>query len=270
MLIAQISDLHVKAEGTLLYGQVDAYGLAAAAIERIAAFRPRPDAVVVTGDITNDGTADDFAAAARLLGRLAVPVFAIVGNHDRREAARRALGSLAPLPAEGPLAYAADAGPIRLVALDSLVEGHGHGALGPEQIAWLERTLAAASDRPTLVLVHHHPFACGIEFMDRIALEDADALAAVIARHPQVLRILCGHVHRAVQALYAGTVAMTAPATGVQVVLDLRPGAPSRWTPEPPAFLVHRWDGTRLVTHLAYVQDFGSPQAFSDDHTTVR
>jgi 3',5'-cyclic AMP phosphodiesterase CpdA len=99
--------------------------------------------------------------------------------------------------------------------------------------------------------------------IDALGLEGAEALAEIVRRYPRIERVLCGHVHRPIQIRWAGTVAVTAPATAHQFLLDLSPEAESRWGREPPAILLHVWepDGG-VVTHTAYVGDYGEPQPF--------
>ncbi len=67
MLIAQISDFHIKPRCTLLYGMVDAYSQTEAVIDRLCALAPKPDAVIISGDIANDGIDEDYAAACEQL-----------------------------------------------------------------------------------------------------------------------------------------------------------------------------------------------------------
>lgn len=270
LLIAQISDLHLKPNGTLLFGAVDAYGLATEAIARIEGMEPRPDAVLITGDLANDGTDDDYGAVAELIPRLSMPVFAVPGNHDRRGGLRRIFATGDYLPPTGRLCYAAEIGELRLIGLDSLVEGEAHGEVGREQLDWLDTTLAERRGAPTLVMVHHPPFRTGIGFMDSIGLRDAEDLAAVIGRHPQVERVLAGHVHRVIEARFAGTIALACPGTAHQVHLQLRADGPAAWTAEPPAVLLHWWNGERLVTHLAPVRGHEPGGAFSDPHTRTQ
>jgi len=256
MLIAQISDPHVMAKGQRLGGVIDTYGMLEAAVARLSALDPRPSALLLSGDIVDDGDAADYAAAAGLIGQLPMRTLPIPGNHDRREPLRRAFGFTGVLPSEGPICYAVELGPVRVVALDSLVEGAAHGRLGPEQLAWLDRTLAERRDMLTLVMVHHPPFETGVNFMDAIALVDANDFADVIGRHPQVERVLCGHVHRAVQRRFAGTVAMIAPGSAHQVALSLQPEAPPAWTWEPPAILLHALYDNAIVTHQITVEAY--------------
>src|SRR5512136_3411215 len=100
--IAQISDLHIKAPGSLAYGRVDT----AAALERcvmaLNAFRPKPDFVVISGDLADTPTAEEYQHLKRLLAPLDLPFTGIPGNHDSRQMMRAAL----------PQAYALAAGPL--------------------------------------------------------------------------------------------------------------------------------------------------------------
>ena len=159
--------------------------------------------------------------------------------------------------------YAIDDWPVRLVALDTVIPGEGGGRLDGERLAWLDRTLAAERGKPTIVLMHHPPFPTLIGHMDRIGLEGSEALAEVITRHPQVERLLCGHLHRPIQYRFAGTIASTSPSPAHQVALDLSPEAASRFKMEPPAFQLHAWrHGMGVVSHTAYIGDFAGPYPF--------
>lgn len=145
-----------------------------------------------------------------------------------------------------------------------MVPGHGHGALCDRRLSRLRAALAEAADRPTLLALHHPPFACGIEHMDAIRLLDgAGELAEIVAANPQVERVLCGHHHRPIQVRWAGTIAQVAPSVAHQVEYRLDPGAEGQFIMEPPAFLVHAWiEGTGVVTHQVYVERYDGPYPF--------
>jgi 3',5'-cyclic AMP phosphodiesterase CpdA len=264
MLIAQISDLHIRPRGALAYGVAETNILAERAIHALLRLHPRPGVVILTGDATDCGLDEEYALLSELLDRLPMPVYAVPGNHDRREPLRRAFARGGHLPAEGPLNFVIETRPVRLVGLDSLVPGESHGALAPETLAFLDEALGCAPDVPTLVFVHHPPFACGIGHMDQIALlEGAGELESILRRHPQVERLVTGHHHRSVQVRFGGTIAQIAPSVAHQVALDLTQGAPSCFVLEPPAFLLHQWiPGTGLVTHTAFVDRAPGPFPF--------
>jgi len=129
-----------------------------------------------------------------------------------------------------------------------------------ERLGWLDAALAAQPARPTAILMHHPPFATGITYMDNFGLGNAAGLAEVVGRHPQVERILCGHLHRAIDRRFAGTVAGTAPSTAHQVRLNLVPDARISFIFEPPGYQLHLWQAeTGLVTHTAVFDGWSGP-----------
>jgi Icc protein len=263
MLIAQLSDPHFMPEDVRLFGRLDTAGYLERAVAHVNALAP--DVVLITGDLTNDGDARVYAAFAGIVGSLRAPFFVLTGNHDDREIVRARFAG--HLPDRGLLCYAIDRFAVRLIALDTLVPGKPWGRLGPEQLAWLDARLGEVPDKPTMVALHHPPFRTGIGHLDRSMLRDADALAAVIGRHGQVERVVCGHVHRSIQCRFAGTLAQSAPSCAHQAELIFG-DAEATWICEPPAVLLHWWDPAGgLVSHVSLIGAFGPTGRFSDPHT---
>jgi Icc protein len=269
MLICQLTDLHVRPPGLAANRVAETNMLVERAFRAVAAFTPRPDVILITGDLTECGLDAEYANLARLIGRHLppVPVFVIPGNHDRRERLREGLAHLPNVTADPVyVQYAVDDYPVRLVMLDTLVPGAGHGELRPEQLQWLDRTLALVPGKPTLIGMHHPPFACGIAHMDRIRLRDAASFAEVVARHKQVEQIVCGHHHRAITAKFAQAIASISPSVAHQVEMSLLPDDPGAFVFEPPAFQMHRWtaqDG--IASHTVYVEHYPGPHPFVTD-----
>ena len=265
MLIAQLSDLHVRPEGVLYQEVVDSNTMLAAAIAHVNALDPRPDLVLLSGDLVDHGTSDEYTMLAKLLATLKVPMLAIPGNHDEREAFCRTFAGQSCLPASGPINYAVgDRGPVRIVALDVTLPGLHHGSVSEAGAAWLDRVLAAEPDRPTIVMMHQPPFDIGIPYLDLYSCRDGERLAAVVARHPQVERIVCGHVHRFMQTRFGGTMLCTAPSTTTAIALRLKPDAEPASHVEPPALLLHHWQpGTGLITHFVPIGSFAGPYPFA-------
>jgi len=263
MLIAQISDLHIRPKGSLAYGVSETNLFAEHAIHALLRLDPQPDCVLVTGDLTDCGLVEEYAILVELFARLPMPVYAIPGNHDRRDPFRQAFASGGYLPKTGLLNYVVACGPVRIVALDSLAAGKSHGELQPETLAFLDAALRSQPDAPTMIMLHHPPFDTGIGHMDQQRLRvGAAELAQIVAKAPQVQRILCGHLHRSTQVLFAGTLCQTAPSVGHQVALDLREQAPSCFVLEEPEFLLHSLQDTRIVTHTSKVQRAPGPFPF--------
>lgn len=269
MLIAQISDTHVKRPGKLAYRQVDTAAMLRACVEQVMAVRPRPDLVLITGDLVDRGDPVEYAYLRELLAPLSLPMLVIAGNHDDRDAMRVAFPDATYLPRSGYLHYAVNRGPLRFIGLDTLIPGEGGGMLCDERLQWLEATLSEAQDCPTLVMMHHPPFDTGIAHMDEKGLVGRETYAALIDRHPQVVATLCGHLHRMIHAQVGGRPAMTVPSPAHQVVLALEPDAPSAFCMEPPGFMLHRWTGNHLVSHQAFVGDYAGPYPFFDEQNRL-
>jgi Icc protein len=183
---------------------------------------------------------------------LGVPYYAIPGNHDL---VALLAGQLDPAAAE----------PVRsvhvqdwhLVLLDSTIPGEDGGRLAASRLAGLDRTLAAWSESPTLVCLHHPPVPVGSPWMDSIGLEDGDAFFAVLDRHPQVCGVLWGHIHQAFDEYRGDVRLMGSPSTSVQFLprsqdLTLDAATPGlRWLELHP-------DG-RLETGVARLASYPDP-----------
>lgn len=264
MIIAQVSDFHHRTDGKLIKDVVDPVACLEAALDHLRGMSPTPDVVLVTGDVHNKAEDRDYDVLARRLESLDIPVYVIPGNHDCREGMRQAFASWGYLPEDGEfLQYVIDDYPVRLIGLDTVVPGNYTGELCPERLAWLEARLAEAPDKPTLLFMHHPPFKTGVRYMDTKPLAGEEELTGILRRNPQILRLLCGHVHRPVQAMVGGVPASTAPSIAFQMTLDLHPEAPASFILEPAACPVFYWsEETGLVMHTSYIDDFGPKRRF--------
>ncbi len=263
-MLCQISDLHIKPERQLAYGVVDTATMLERCIAHIGRLPQRPDAVIATGDLVDGGTSAEYALLRELLSPLTMPVYLMPGNHDERQALRQVFDDHHYLHSTSAfIQYVIDDFPLRLIALDTVIPGQSGGALCDARLTWLDRALIA-SGKPTVIALHHPPFTTGIGHMDRIALDSSDKLQRIIARHPQVERVIAGHLHRPITVRFGGTIASTCPSPAHQVVLDLAPDADARFIMEPPAFQLHWWNGQQLVTHTEYIGEFGPSYPFRE------
>lgn len=266
-LVAQISDLHLKAGQRLTYGVVDTLAALRVAVDHLNASYPRPDIVVISGDLVDFGRPDEYAVLRPELARLQMPCYLVPGNHDDRQHLLDAFVDHAYLPptADGPLDWVVDDHPLRLIGLDSTTPGAHGGQLLDDQLHWLDAQLALRPEAPTLLMLHHPPFITGIGHMDREPFINAAGLERVIARHPQVERLLCGHLHRPMQRRFAGSLSCVCPGTSHQIVLDLQAAAPAHFNLEPAGYLLHHWHAEHgLVTHSGVFGDYPGPYPFYD------
>lgn len=265
MLIAQITDPHIKIPGKLAYGRVDTAAMLERCVAEICRLDPAPDLVVMTGDLVDLGRPEEYVRLKALLAPLRQPVIVVPGNHDERESMRAAFAANGYLPDSGFLHFVVGSRyPLRIIGLDTLVPLEGRGELCAERLSWLEETLAQEPSRPTLLLMHHPPFVTGIGHMDEIGLSGREAFAEIVSRHPQIDLILCGHLHRSIQTLVGGRRVLTCPSPAHQVALDIRPDAPSRFRMEPPGYMLHWWNDGQVVSHTAAIGDYDGPHPFFD------
>ena len=266
LLIAQISDLHIKRPGVLAYGQVDTAAALTRCVATLNAFRSRPELVVISGDLADTPVAEEYGHLNRLLAPLEIGFAAVPGNHDSRELMRAALPKGGYAQSTGALNSLHAVGPLDLVLLDSSVPGKPHGELEAATLAWLDATLALSSTRPALIFLHHPPFVTGIHHMDVQNLRNAGALANVLRQHPRARLVAAGHVHRAALTQFFGVPATICPAPNHAVALDLEDSLPPSFKVEPPAFHLHTWfSGERfgdLITHHVPIGDFPGPFPF--------
>ncbi|WP_211467003.1 phosphodiesterase [Collimonas silvisoli] len=269
--LVQLSDLHIREPGRLAYGRINTAPYLQRAVQSILQLKQQPDAVVITGDLTDFGRAAEYSHLEQLLAPLPMPVYLLPGNHDDRDQLRRSFPSHSYLGSDGFVQYSVRVGGLRLLTLDTCVPGHSHGSLCQSRLAWLKTQLDQSRDEPVVVAMHHPPFATLIGHMDEIGLlEGAQALEALIAQYGNVERVICGHLHRAIDVRFGGSIASTAPAPAHQVCLDLAPDAQSAWTLEPPGFRIHAWDWRgRVVTHLAPSGSFEGPYPFHDNGALI-
>ncbi len=266
MLLCQISDLHIKMPGELSYRVVDTSSMLRRCVEHIRDLTQQPDVVIATGDLTDGGCPDEYAHLRELLAPLSMPVYLIPGNHDHRQNLLAAFADHAWLQQFPPfIQYAIEDLPMRILALDTVIAEKSGGELCERRLEWLQEKLAQAPERPTVIIMHHPPFKTFIAHMDKIGLANAEKFKTIVSKNPQVERILCGYLHRSIQARWAGTLASTAPSPAHQVALDLRNDGPSRFVMEPPGYQLHKWHpDSGLISHSAYIGKFDGPYPFYD------
>ena len=257
MLLAQLSDTHIldpEGDGERF---VDNNRRLSQAVEGLNLERPRPEMVIATGDLTNDGRPEELAELQRLLAPLRLPLMVLPGNHDDQVALRHAFDM--PWASEGHLSWVVELDEVIVVGLDATVPGEAFGSFDEVREAWLGEVLAETAGRPTAIALHHHPFLSGLAAMDESRLRRADAFADMVKANPNVIRILCGHLHRQVIATVGGVTTSSCPSTIHHVGLNLDPDAPIELIRDPAAYQLHTFDGSTWVTHQRFIDTGETP-----------
>lgn len=247
--LIQITDPHVGARGHAAFG-VDPRAQLEACVADINAHHADAALCMVTGDLVNEGSAGEYANIEPVLRELKMPFRVLTGNHDERHALRRAFPAV-PVDAHGFLqsTFAVPGG--RVVLLDTLRTGHPSGELCVQRLQWLEETLASAND-DVYIAMHHPPMPLGIDYLDGIALSNAEDFWNALAPHRERVRlIIFGHVHRPVSGTYRGVAFAGCPSTAHQVALELGPQAKRHlsYNREPPCYAVLEINAGDCIVH---------------------
>jgi 3',5'-cyclic-AMP phosphodiesterase len=243
LVVAQVSDIHL--DGSARNAE------RAARVMTYLNELPHPiDAVLVTGDIADNGLESEYEEARKILVS-PHPVFICPGNHDIRSAYRRIL--LGEPAGEEPINRAHHVGGAVFALCDSSVPGRPEGFLADETIEWLDSLLAADPESPAFVCFHHPPLPLHVPYVDEIRQHGEERLAEVIARHPQIVAVLCGHAHTGAATTFAGRPLLVAPGVVSTLLLSWESDTVVDYD-LPPAVTFHiLGDDLRLTTHYRAV-----------------
>lgn len=246
--IVHLSDTHLLAQRRLLGGRYDVVAGLRRTLDAVERSVAAPDAIVITGDLTDLGEAGAYRALRQMVepfaARLHAPLVWVAGNHDERAPLR--VGLLDGASTDEPVTAVHDLGGLRLVALDTSVPGWHHGDLEDAQLEWLRGVLAEPAPLGTLLAMHHPPLPSHIPFFDILELRDQSRLARAI-EGSDVRGILAGHLHYSTSGTFAGVPVSVAAATCYTMDLS-QPAAAVNGMDAGQAFqLVHVYDET--ITH---------------------
>ncbi len=255
MLIAQITDLHIGFDRDNPHElNIRRLNLV---IDQIAAMTPTPDLLIVSGDMVENG--DDKRAYRHmeaLVKRWQGPLLWAVGNHDSRAGMLEVLPEV-PVDENGFIQYAVEQGGLRFIVIDTLDPGRHGGMVCEARAKWLKARLREQKDMPTIIVMHHPPVDTGIAWMSALPCEEwVKRVETVIRPAKQVVAILAGHVHRPIASGFAGKRLVVAASTAPLVALDLEdvdplhPDGRALIIGDAPAFALHYWDGTTLLSHF--------------------
>jgi len=242
MIIAQLSDTHLKAgddeDPHWGYRENDLR----ACVADIMELEEPVDCVLHTGDMAQLGRQDDYALIREIVEPFASIFFPVPGNRDSRsdlvaKFLRRRVPRQQPF-----IIYAVDEFPVRLIGLDTLSAETMMGELDEPRLAALDEILAVEGSKPTAIFMHHPPFNVpGADDRYKFPFERseaADSFWKVIGRHPNVVRLFCGHAHRLAETTVNGVVCSTMPSVATDKHVGELPNEAIGKT----LYMLHRFD----------------------------
>ena len=196
-----MSDLHFTAQG-LVQGH-DPRRRVDLAVTFVNAHYQDAQVCVISGDMVDRGTPEDYSALAERLAALNVAILPMVGNHDDREVFKATF----PVPEtcmQDFVQYSVATDDGLILCLDTLKVGSDAGELCADRLAWLEMQLTAAQDTPVYIFMHHPPLSLGLPMQDTDRLENGDAFLDLVTQFDAVKFMFIGHVHRPISGVVCG------------------------------------------------------------------
>lgn len=240
LVLAHISDIHIDDQRSI--------ERASRVMRYLNQLRGDIDAILVTGDLADHGLPEEYEQVAKVLVSPR-PVLHCPGNHDIRRPYREVL--LGQSGGDQPINQVHHVGGAIFAMCDSSIPGRDDGYLADETLDWLDDVLTG--DAPAFVCFHHPPVMLYAPFIDGIRQTGEDRLATVLAKHDNVVGVLCGHAHTGAASTFAGLPLLVAPGVVSTLVLPWESDAilDREW---PPAIAFHVLDDDRrLTTHYRVV-----------------
>ncbi|MBU2935554.1 MULTISPECIES: phosphodiesterase [Pacificibacter] len=264
----QITDTHIVEKGHLVCGVSDTNAALRKAVNSINNRLPalgQIDCAIVTGDLTDNGTPEEYAHFAEIMADLKLPWIAIPGNHDNRNAMRNAFARQHWMPSFGPIQWLQDFGPFAVLGLDTLLEGAHHGELSAPAFTFVDEQLIKLAGKPLVVATHHPWMYSGIPEMDADNLRNGARLMELLEHYSGPIRMISGHVHRAITGQVGRVLCQISPSPCHSVNRDQRKDAVHSLALEPGAVTFFTWhDGAQsgLISDILSLEKSAPPVPF--------
>lgn len=226
-LVLQLTDTHILPPGQVLYNQIDTALHLRETVKQINRMRPMPDALIITGDLAEQGDKVGYKHFLELIEPLKMPVYVVPGNHDNPQTMMDSFAGTSCFPvSDDTYQYAVEDLPFRILALNSRCDGSELPELGKKRLSWLKHQLDS-SDKPTLIALHHPPMTTGIELIDMGGSEWFQGLKSLLAEYKHVKLLICGHCHTDLCGRIGQVPVYMAPATAHRLIasrgIDIAP-----------------------------------------------
>jgi 3',5'-cyclic AMP phosphodiesterase CpdA len=266
-ILMHLSDPHLLGSDELLYGGVDSEAHLRQLFSEVHASRLRPEAVIFTGDLADQGEPEAYAKLRAIVEpacrEMGARIIWAMGNHDDRANFRAALFDQDANDAPVDRSYFING--LRIITLDTSVPGRHHGELSTSQLDWLAAELATPAPDGTILALHHPPVPSVLDLAILVELRGQASLADVV-RGSDVRTILAGHLHYSSTAMFAGIPVSVASASCYTQDLNVPQGG-TRGRDGAQAFnLVHVYENTIVhsvvpLGRSATVGEYVSPEA---------
>ncbi len=220
MRIVQISDLNIGAKGDENPAAKKMAENLQLTIANVNQLTPKPDLVLINGNITNDGSPESAAHARELLDTFEMPYKLVCGPQDDRRTTLGVFEHACANEVGGVVSYMVEGFDLRIIGLDSLGHNGTGGHICQKRLNWVNERLAENQTKPTLIFMHHPPMKLGMQAADAEGFNNADVFGQLVQHYSHIKAIFSGHVNFASHTCWNETVVSTAPSMGMESALD--------------------------------------------------
>ena len=262
MKIIQITDTHLRGDNLLSFGKCDTSTTVRKAVEYFQKMQEKdlPDMFIATGDLADNGNHTAYGKIHDYFSDLPRPVFCVPGNHDNRADMLRLLGDkMCPVKDDiAPyICYTVEGYPVRIICIDTIVQGKHWGGITEKVADWLEAKLDEQPRKKTLIFTHHPPFDTGMGFMDE-GFENIGRLEDILTRHKNHIQLCCGHMHRNIATRWRGVpVTVSAPICMLMEIDFTEAGGDRFWLADP-QYTIHHFYHNQINTYNCIIPTHAS------------
>jgi Icc protein len=213
--IAHISDFHLPTKPGQSVNDALPDANLLEAVAELKKQTPKPDLVVLGGDLLNDGQKGNYDTIGELFKELQIPFCSVVGNHDDLKALKKSslIEKAKGYPGYGSFEHAH----LHIILLNSAGTGTSSGNIEEKQLLWLSEDLCKNQGKPTLMFMHHHPVDSGIPWLDKMKLQNADAFWEIVPPYSKnILGVFFSHLHIQLTTVIRGVLVASPPAVCFQ------------------------------------------------------
>ena len=209
--VAQISDSHLLHDSKLTIHDANPYERLSHVINYIK--KNRYEMILFTGDIANDGSQESYRQLSDLIMGIKDKIFVIPGNHDDMK-------NIVHVLPQSNLFVSTSNNLIRIsnwyfLYLATVVEDEDYGRISSQTMKEFESALQNLHGCNICVVMHHHPFNVGLDFVDKYKIENFGLISGLFSR---VKLVMYGHVHNDYTLYRDGAVYSSCPSTCFQFV----------------------------------------------------
>ena len=194
LLFCQISDTHFMNKGEKIYDQIETYSQFTKVIEYCKNLNPNPDFYIMSGDLIHDNH-EYYQNYVELCNQLNKPYYLMMGNHDIRKNLKEHIINIQLIDKSGFINFTIDNFSLKIICLDTVIEGGIEGELTSATLNWLEQELEKDSAKSTIIFMHHPPIKIGSILFDDIKCKNGNDFLSLIKGYSNILKIVFGHVH---------------------------------------------------------------------------